>query len=279
MSVKKYGTWVLGIGLSVLLITVSVTGQSGRDPNGNVGPVTVGLAGDADAVSIAPQSFGIQDEAITTVQGFAFQPRQSGTTYDGTVQSGRWVTGGDSFLYAPFPELPNGVDLTQIVFYIQDTHATANFLGRLCRHWADSGVGGDVGFDCPLSISSAGTGNLIVFDDPNVVLNKRFDIDTDGTLEVVSYTLSGSWGTSTGAEIRLHSVRILWRRQVSPAPVAATFADVPVGSPIRPFVEALAASGITSGCGGGNYCPDAPLTRGQMAVFLSAALGLHWPAF
>ena len=27
----------------------------------------------------------------------------------------------------------------------------------------------------------------------------------------------------------------------------------------------------------GNYCPDAPLTRGQMAVFLSKALGLHWP--
>ena len=38
----------------------------------------------------------------------------------------------------------------------------------------------------------------------------------------------------------------------------------------------LAASGITAGCGGGNYCPDAPLTRGQMAVFLSRALGLHW---
>jgi hypothetical protein len=36
------------------------------------------------------------------------------------------------------------------------------------------------------------------------------------------------------------------------------------------------ASGITAGCGGGNYCPDAPLTRGQMAVFLSKGLGLHF---
>ena len=43
------------------------------------------------------------------------------------------------------------------------------------------------------------------------------------------------------------------------------------------FVEALVASGITAGCGNGNFCPDAPLTRGQMAVFLSKALGLHWP--
>ena len=55
------------------------------------------------------------------------------------------------------------------------------------------------------------------------------------------------------------------------------FNDMPVGHPLRDFVEALAGSGITGGCGGGNYCPDAPLTRGQMAVFLAVALGLHWP--
>jgi hypothetical protein len=52
---------------------------------------------------------------------------------------------------------------------------------------------------------------------------------------------------------------------------------VPTNHPFFQFVEALAASGITAGCGNGNFCPDAPLTRGQMAVFLSKALGLHWP--
>jgi S-layer homology domain len=67
------------------------------------------------------------------------------------------------------------------------------------------------------------------------------------------------------------------RLQVSPAPATATFADVPVGDPFHRFVEALVAAGITAGCGGGNYCPNAPITRGQMAVFLAAALGLHWP--
>ena len=44
-----------------------------------------------------------------------------------------------------------------------------------------------------------------------------------------------------------------------------------------PYIEALVASGITAGCGGGNYCPNAGLTRRQMAVFLAKALGLHWP--
>jgi beta-N-acetylhexosaminidase len=56
----------------------------------------------------------------------------------------------------------------------------------------------------------------------------------------------------------------------------ATFSDVPTGHPFFRFIEALARSGITSGCGGGNFCPDAPLTRGQIAVFLSLGLGLHF---
>ena len=65
-------------------------------------------------------------------------------------------------------------------------------------------------------------------------------------------------------------------RQISPAPASATFNDVSTGHPFFQHIEALADSGITAGCGGGNYCPDDSLTRGQMAVFLSKALGLHW---
>ena len=77
--------------------------------------------------------------------------------------------------------------------------------------------------------------------------------------------------------MRFSGVEIWWRREVSPAPPAATFGDVPKDHPFFQFIEALAASQITGGCGGGNYCPDSPLTRGQMAVFLAKALGLHWP--
>jgi hypothetical protein len=39
-------------------------------------------------------------------------------------------------------------------------------------------------------------------------------------------------------------------------------------------IEALAAAGITSGCnppGNDRFCPDATLTRGQMAAFLHRA--------
>jgi hypothetical protein len=72
------------------------------------------------------------------------------------------------------------------------------------------------------------------------------------------------------------AVRVYYQLQVSPAPATATFNDVPVGNPYFQFVEALAASGVSAGCGSGNYCPDAPVTRGQMAVFLAKALGLYW---
>jgi len=77
--------------------------------------------------------------------------------------------------------------------------------------------------------------------------------------------------------LAFRGVRVTWHRQVSPAPASATFNDVPVSDPAFQYVEALVASGITAGCGNGGYCPDATLTRRQMAIFLSKALGLHWP--
>jgi hypothetical protein len=73
------------------------------------------------------------------------------------------------------------------------------------------------------------------------------------------------------------TARVHYKLQVSPAPGTATFGDVPTSHPFFQFIEALAASGITGGCGGGNYCPNSPVTRGQMAVFLAKALGLQFP--
>jgi hypothetical protein len=82
-----------------------------------------------------------------------------------------------------------------------------------------------------------------------------------------------------GAAIRIRKARVSWIRQVSSAPGTPTFGDVPTNHPFFQFVEALAKSGITGGCNAAPplFCPDAPLTRGQMAVFLAKALGLQWP--
>ncbi len=49
------------------------------------------------------------------------------------------------------------------------------------------------------------------------------------------------------------------------------FADVPTTYWAAAWIKQLAAEGITGGCGSGNYCPDKPVTRAQMAVFLLKA--------
>jgi YDG domain/MBG domain (YGX type)/Bacterial Ig-like domain (group 3)/S-layer homology domain len=55
------------------------------------------------------------------------------------------------------------------------------------------------------------------------------------------------------------------------APPTATgtrFADVSATYWAAAWIEQLATEGVTAGCGGGNYCPDSPVTRAQMAIFL-----------
>jgi subtilisin-like proprotein convertase family protein len=59
-----------------------------------------------------------------------------------------------------------------------------------------------------------------------------------------------------------------------PAPAQQSFGDVPSGHPFAAWIYQLTAEGITSGCGSGNYCPDAPVTRGQLAVFLVRTFNL-----
>jgi hypothetical protein len=47
------------------------------------------------------------------------------------------------------------------------------------------------------------------------------------------------------------------------------FSDVPDSNPYHNDIDALADSGVTSGCGGGNFCPSALVTREQMAAFMN----------
>jgi hypothetical protein len=59
-----------------------------------------------------------------------------------------------------------------------------------------------------------------------------------------------------------------------PACVAGSevFADVPASSGFCRWIEELARRGVVAGCGGGNYCPNNPVTREQMAVFVLRTL-------
>ncbi|MBL8063903.1 MAG: S-layer homology domain-containing protein [Anaerolineales bacterium] len=56
--------------------------------------------------------------------------------------------------------------------------------------------------------------------------------------------------------------------------ISTGFADVATDYWAAAWIKQLAAEAITGGCGGGNYCPETPVTRAQMAVFLVKTFGL-----
>ena len=110
--------------------------------------------------------------------------------------------------------------------------------------------------------------------------------DTDFNASPIGYTWRGHSGVALILHVQFGSdpnpqffgwVEVWWKRAVSPPPEEATFSDVPTNHPFFQYIEALAASGITAGCDVDKFCPGAPITRGQMAVFLTKALGLFWP--
>lgn len=66
----------------------------------------------------------------------------------------------------------------------------------------------------------------------------------------------------------------------SPTPFPADmFSDVPFDDPFKPFIEELYNDGITAGCSTNplRYCPNNPVTRGEMAVFMVKAFGIPLP--
>jgi ELWxxDGT repeat protein len=67
------------------------------------------------------------------------------------------------------------------------------------------------------------------------------------------------------------------RHETPAAPTGTRFGDVPADYWAAPWIERLAADGITGGCGGGDFCPERPVTRAEMAVFLTTSFGLTLP--
>lgn len=68
--------------------------------------------------------------------------------------------------------------------------------------------------------------------------------------------------------------------EAPPEPTVDGFSDVTIGNVFAGDITWLAGEGITKGCNppsNDRFCPDDPVTRGQMAAFLARALGLDGP--
>jgi len=117
----------------------------------------------------------------------------------------------------------------------------------------------------------------------NADIQSSIPMNSDGTLGPCGPTVTSMFaapalsGPATGGPAFFTPpFSVVESLPVSPAPPTATFNDVPTTHPFFQFIEALHASGITAGCSAAPplYCPDNPVTRAQMAVFLAKALGL-----
>ena len=59
-----------------------------------------------------------------------------------------------------------------------------------------------------------------------------------------------------------------------PAATGTLFTDVPLDHWAAAWIEQLFAEGLTTGCTPTTFCPEATLTRAEMAAFLKRTLGL-----
>lgn len=219
----------------------------------------------------AESVFGDDDAGESAASGSAFEPMAGDTGYETFSGGTRYCTIGSPFFEADLHGLPHGARLVRVRSWFLDESAEDMelFLFRTCTLESDptpsvTNLG---------SSSSAGSGGW-----DTSVFSVGEDIDLEHCTYAVRARLDDAnvGSCSEGSDLGILKARAQWRRQVSPAPDTATFDDVPTNHLFFQHIEALADSGITAGCGNDNFCPNEPLTRGQMADFLSTALGLHW---
>lgn len=224
------------------------------------------------AAARTPGAHGTTATSYVSIGPWQFDPIASSTTYDdlgaGTARASRFGTGGVGAFVAPV-NLPNGSLLVSVEFDLCDSNASNNhvqsaleacdLLGETCAV-----LGG--------AMTSVSDELVPCVRYTNDLTPLQFTVDNlAGRLFLVARTHALDETNSISGAL------VGYRLQVSPAPATATFADVPTGHLFFRAIEALAASGITSGCGGGNYCPEQPVTRGEIAKFLANALGLQHP--
>ena len=263
MSGFKTGV-VLAAGV-VLMLSGTARAQDAFVPSGEVAEA---VAGQADWETSIPgeQDYGTSSDVVYTAFAHDFGLFQGTAAAMNGVTAGL-VCGTGSCGWLGGAQLPSGVQILGVELSACDGDAAQQVQFALFRSpKVPAGPTVLVGFT---GTGTTATPGCTTF---TATLATPHTVDNSANVYIMDVV------ESPGTNIEWNQFRIRYRRQVSPAPATATFGtDVPTSHPFFQYVEALAASGVTSGCGAGSYCPDQAVTRGQMAVFLSKALGLHFP--
>lgn len=253
-------TAVASLALLGVLCVVPTARSQTPEPVGTEATMVIPLDA-ARPVDIEPAA-GTSSSTIQVAEALSFTPHLPTTGWDTDSNWLKYCTSSPCTFFHSV-QVPSGAQFVAIELEACDTDAVADMKMNL---WYCHG-NGCVAIPDAIGVTTSGTPGC------NYFVRSITPVTVDnwnGTyVAVVSMTPS--------PDLKFRGTRVYTKLQVKPAPATATFGDVPTSHPFFQYVEALSQSGITAGCGGGNFCPDTPLTRGQMAVFLSKAFGLHWP--
>jgi len=211
-------------------------------------------------VEASPKTYGTQLTDVT-IDASQLSPLRSSTQY-GSIYGGlgRYLVNVSGLGFMAPLHLPAGAIIVSLQVFGRDVSAAC---------FTAQGVPGCA--DAPVTVCS---GNDFEGGDGDAYAGLYQDDIVVDNLHNRYFVVAGN--TTNDDTTSISRLQVNYLLQVSPPPATATFNDVPTTDPAFQFIEAIAASGITAGCGGGNYCPDQPVTRRQMAVFLAKALGLQW---
>jgi len=186
---------------------------------------------------------------LTLTDGSAINLQLVGDTVVGVVSGGAF--NGQAAFAISINAATGAVTVEQYLSLDHPTEATAG--------------NGFVSYDETLALASGSLGVTVTVKDgdndtaksntADVSNQITFDAGPPGTTIVLSVT-DPSWSCPTST---------------ASTAVSVDFLDVSPGDIFHDFVAAIARAGITAGCGLGNYCRDASITRAQMAVFLLKA--------
>ena len=230
--------------------------------------LALAVAGRALAGSpAAPQTWGTTNTTYSTVPEWQFSPSSSSVSYsDFGNPARRYALTPFSFFFAS-ASLPPGALLQNLEFDFCNSQPDGGSSILLLLYGA-SATNADLTLLTQIT-GAANQGCTSAFAD---LSGLGYTNDDDHRL-----ILEAAFGPNGDSTTSFSGAVVGYKLQVSPAPASPTFADVPATDPAFAYIEALAASGVTAGCGSGNFCPDTVVTRKQMAVFLAKALGLYYP--
>ena len=257
--------WLVALGVTTLAASAAAQNLSQHPPTRTTGTISAPSASSPGPKVV--DTYGTPTSFHRV--GFSeFSPANSNTTFSDLSQFSftfsRYPTANESSAFVAVPHLPSGALLNTVEYDWCDTNAG---LDTHMDIYASSYTGS--GGTLLGTVSSSGSGGC---DFTSVTLATPYQIDNNNNQIILV-----AFVPATDSSLAISGAIMRYTLQVSPAPPIATFGDVPAGSLYFQFVEALAASGVTAGCDAvPNYCPDRPITRAEMAVFLAKALGLQF---